>query len=154
MHYKTSQMPLWVQMDLENQLIGTETLQTVSVLVNYPLGLKKSYLAVTDKRLIGIQKTWFSKQIIDSPLNTITRLQVDVSIKVGKIIKTLFWGFASLFLFVLIIPVILTILNFLAIWEKELRWTTSGYGEEFVGGKRQALEIIQRKIREIQQAYQ
>ena len=56
MHYKTSQMPLWVQMDLESQLIGTETLQTVSVLVNYPLGLKKCYLAVTDKRLIGIQK--------------------------------------------------------------------------------------------------
>ena len=45
MQYKTAQMPTWVQMDLESQLIGTETVQTVSILTNYPLGLRKAYLA-------------------------------------------------------------------------------------------------------------
>lgn len=142
--------PEWVQKDLKKQLIGDEMVETASVIVNYPLGLKKAYLAVTNKRLIGIHKTWFSSRIIDSPLRDITRVQVDVSIKLGKIIKTLFWGWLSLFLFILIFPVVLAILNFLSIWEKDLIWTTKGFGNEWVGGKRHSLEIIQRAIRDVQ----
>ena len=143
-------VPPWVQTDLQTRLIGDETVQTVVILAKYPLNLKKTYLAVTDKRLIGKEKTWLSSKLIDSPLRDITRVQVNTSLNLGKIIKTVFWGFLSLFLFILIIPVVLTILNFLSIGEKDLVWTVKGYGNEIIGGRRHALETIQTAIREVQ----
>jgi hypothetical protein len=154
MHKNMVSLPVWVQTDLYNQLIGEETIQSVSILSNYPLNIKNSYLAVTDRRLIGTQKTWFSTRRVDVPLRDITRVQVNMTIKIGKIIKTVLWAFLSSFLFVLIIPVILMISNFLSILEKDLEWTVKGYGSEVIGGQRKALELAQRTIRESQHTFQ
>lgn len=150
MQKTTENLPIWIQNDLEQQLIRDETVNIVSILTNYPLSIKKTYLTVTDKRLIGTEKKWFSTRRIDVPLKDITRVQVNSSIKIGKIMKTIFWGFLSVFLFVFIIPVVLAILNFLSIFEKDLEWIIKGYGPDSIGGKRTSLEVVQRAIRENQ----
>lgn len=140
----------WIQSDLQTRLFRDETVKIVVILARYPFNLKKSYLAVTDRRLIGKEKIWIFSKLIDSPLSIITRIQVNTSLNLDKIVKTVFWGFLSIFLFILVIPVVLAILNFLSIGEKDLVWTIKGYGDTTIGGRRHAIETIQMAIREVQ----
>ncbi|OLS21347.1 MAG: hypothetical protein HeimC3_35920 [Candidatus Heimdallarchaeota archaeon LC_3] len=138
--------PIWVQNDLQSMLIGKETVQHCVVIANYPLGLKKAYLAVTDKRLVGKIKKWFSTNQVDVPLRDISRVQLDTAFK----IKSLFWLIISLFFSIYLIGIPFVIYNYFRMREKAIIISVTGVGNESYYGNHHKLELIQRTIRESQ----